>query len=154
MIAFVQLSYENASVVKALSREDYKELREAVPTMMLPEWPSDKEEKPHWYKYGEVIPIELPSDAVMLAKHKIKYTIEKIKNSYQHKHLDASGNTYNLNFALPNIGLLSVDEVDWLDDACTQDVQRRLNEGWRIIAVCPPNGARRPDYIFGRSKLD
>jgi hypothetical protein len=37
-----------------------------------------------------------------------------------------------------------------LDDACTDDVQRHLDEGWKILAVCPPNSQRRPDYILGR----
>jgi len=48
--------------------------------------------------------------------------------------------------------LMFVNEVEWEDDCCTQDVQKRLDEGWRILAVCPPNAARRPDYIFGRTK--
>jgi len=55
---------------------------------------------------------------------------------------------------LPDVGLLLIDEVSWLDDACTQEVQRMLDEGWRILAVCPPNAQRRPDYIFGRRKRD
>jgi hypothetical protein len=39
-----------------------------------------------------------------------------------------------------------------LDDACTDNLQAHLNEGWRIIAVCPPDAKRRPDYILGRTK--
>lgn len=54
---------------------------------------------------------------------------------------------------LPDIGLLLIDEVDWMEDACTQQLQRRLDEGWRILAVCPPNAQRRPDYILGRRKV-
>lgn len=53
---------------------------------------------------------------------------------------------------VPDLGLLQIDEVDWLDDACTQELQTRLDEGWRILAVCPPNAQRRPDYILGRRK--
>lgn len=52
---------------------------------------------------------------------------------------------------IPSIGLMLIDEVDWLEDACTQQVQDHLNDGWRILAVCPPNAQRRPDYIFGRT---
>lgn len=48
------------------------------------------------------------------------------------------------------VALTSVRKVDWLEDACTQELQGRLDEGWRIIAVCPPNDARRPTYILGR----
>lgn len=53
---------------------------------------------------------------------------------------------------IPDMALLNVDEVDWIDDACTQDLQKRLDDGWRILAVCPPNAKRRPDYILGRRK--
>lgn len=53
--------------------------------------------------------------------------------------------------AVPDIGIMAINEVDWLEDACTQDLQARLDEGWRILAVCPPNAQRRPDYILGRS---
>lgn len=54
--------------------------------------------------------------------------------------------------AIPDLGLLQIDEVDHLDDCCTDNLQRHLKEGWRILAVCPPNAQRRPDYIIGRRK--
>jgi hypothetical protein len=52
--------------------------------------------------------------------------------------------------AIPGFGLLAVSKIMHLDDACTDDVQRHLDEGWKILAVCPPNSQRRPDYILGR----
>lgn len=55
---------------------------------------------------------------------------------------------------LPDVGLLLIDEVTWLEDECTQVLQEHLNQGWRIIAVCPPNAQRRPDYILGRRRKD
>jgi len=61
-----------------------------------------------------------------------------------------SGKLFNV--TLPDVGLLIIDEVDWLEDACTHELQSRLDKGWRILAVCPPNAQRRPDYILGRSK--
>lgn len=51
---------------------------------------------------------------------------------------------------VPNIGLIAFNEVAVLEDACTYDLQDRLDTGWRICAVCSPNGQRRPDYILGR----
>ena len=57
-----------------------------------------------------------------------------------------------VSITLPDIGLLLIDEVTWLDDACTEVLQDHLNNGWRILAVCPPNAQRRPDYILGRRK--
>lgn len=51
---------------------------------------------------------------------------------------------------VPDQTLLTYDEVTYLEDACTDNLQSFLNEGWRILAVCPPNAKRRPDYILGR----
>lgn len=52
--------------------------------------------------------------------------------------------------SLANIGLLEIQQVTWLEDACTEDLQAHLDDGWRIIAVCPPKDSRRPTYIIGR----
>ncbi len=54
--------------------------------------------------------------------------------------------------SIPDLGLLLMDEVQHLDDCCTDQLQKELDDGWRILAVCPPNAARRPDYILGRRK--
>lgn len=54
--------------------------------------------------------------------------------------------------AVPDLGLLQINEVDWMEDACTEQLQMRLDDGWRILAVCPPNAQRRPDYILGRMR--
>lgn len=53
---------------------------------------------------------------------------------------------------IPDIGLLQMDEVTWREDSCTEEIQELLNDGWRILAICPPNAQRRPDYILGRRK--
>ena len=37
-----------------------------------------------------------------------------------------------------------------LSDACTDELQGALRDGWRIIAVCPQPSQRRPDYVLGR----
>lgn len=54
--------------------------------------------------------------------------------------------------AIADVGLLLIDQVKHIDDACTDMLQDMLDSGWRILAVCPPNSARRPDYILGRRK--
>lgn len=53
---------------------------------------------------------------------------------------------------IPDLALMHIKEVMHLDDACTDDLQSYLTYGWRILAVCPPNAKRRPDYILGRSR--
>lgn len=47
--------------------------------------------------------------------------------------------------------LPAVDKVMVLEDACTDKLQEHLEEGWRIIAVCPQRDQRRPDYILGKA---
>lgn len=53
--------------------------------------------------------------------------------------------------AIPDLGLMTITEVQVMEDACTDKLQEELNQGWRLLAVCPPNAARRPDYVLGRS---
>lgn len=51
----------------------------------------------------------------------------------------------------PGPSLLNVDETLLMEDACTSALQENLDNGWRIIAVCP-QPQRRPDYILGRKR--
>jgi hypothetical protein len=53
---------------------------------------------------------------------------------------------------VPSLGLLEMTEVDNIDDACTDELRRRLEDGWRILAIIPQPSQRRPDYILGRSR--
>ena len=51
----------------------------------------------------------------------------------------------------PGPNLLNVNETLLMEDACTNALQENLDNGWRIIAVCP-QPQRRPDYVLGRKK--
>lgn len=51
--------------------------------------------------------------------------------------------------SVANHNLFEVSKVTWLENACTEELQRMLDAGWRILAVCPSNDARRPDYVLG-----
>lgn len=51
---------------------------------------------------------------------------------------------------VPGIGLLEVSEVYVEKDCCTEHLQAKLTEGWRIMAVCPQPDQRRPDYVLGK----
>lgn len=55
---------------------------------------------------------------------------------------------------VPNIGLLMMSEVEVHNDMCSDQLQRELDEGWRILAICPQPNQRRPDYVLGRVKPD
>lgn len=57
-----------------------------------------------------------------------------------------------VNIHVSDIGLLKINEVIVMTNACTEDLQDNLNDGWHIIAVCPQPDQRRPDYVLGRTK--
>ncbi|AWD92400.1 hypothetical protein [Xanthomonas phage Carpasina] len=54
---------------------------------------------------------------------------------------------------ISNNVMTSFNQVLLMEDACTDNLQDHLNEGWRVIAVCP-QAARRPDYILGKFNPD
>lgn len=50
--------------------------------------------------------------------------------------------------------LHSADTILLLEDCCSDELQRALNAGWRIISVTPQPNQRRPDYILGKATGD
>lgn len=50
----------------------------------------------------------------------------------------------------PGEGLMAINELMLCEDVCTDLMQKYLDKGWRILAICPQPDARRPDYIMGR----
>ena len=67
--------------------------------------------------------------------------------------VEAIGKLYNekMSSEQPGPSLLNVDETMLMEDACTNALQENLDNGWRILAVCP-QPQRRPDYVLGRKK--
>lgn len=62
------------------------------------------------------------------------------------------GNTYNnkCEVHMPGNMLASFNEVQLLENSCSDVLQGSLNSGWSLIAACPQPDQRRPDYILGR----
>ena len=108
----------------------------------------------------------------VLQKHNLKFSIStssndenisqmlvKLQNRISDLELDkknkagliAAGAAVQIH--VPDFILMQVTEVLVENDCCTEMLQSHLDEGWRILAVCPPNGARRPDYVLGRRKI-
>lgn len=141
---------------KQLAPDGYERLRQIVPQL-----PESKEE---WMStrflvdLGELGPIAnefglllkmYPTRNGMLVS--LKDRIHKLESEMKlTKHDMAVAGTV-VQVHIPNIGLLAMNEVKVLDDACTDSLQEALDEGWSILAVCPPNAQRRPDYILGRA---
>lgn len=55
---------------------------------------------------------------------------------------------------MPGQALSTYNEVQLLENLCSDELQRSLDDGWRIIAACPQPDARRPDYVLGRYRAD
>lgn len=51
---------------------------------------------------------------------------------------------------MPGFELLRYAAIVVKTNCCTEEIQSDLDEGWRIIAVLPQPGNRRPDYILVR----
>jgi hypothetical protein len=64
-------------------------------------------------------------------------SLERAENAKCHVHM-------------PGQALATYNETMLLQDSCTDELQRHLDSGWRMIAACPQPDARRPDYILGR----
>lgn len=53
---------------------------------------------------------------------------------------------------LPSPELSFFNKVDFEEDCCTDRLQGKIDEGWRIIACIPRPGQRRPDYVIGKKE--
>ena len=78
---------------------------------------------------------------------KLDFLIDKVKK-----------NTFNskTNVHVGGGLITTYNELLLKEDACIDDLQTDLNNGWRTIAVCNQPDQRRPDFILGRynSQLD
>ena len=73
----------------------------------------------------------------------ISKTLENLKQT--------SELSWNAKVAVPvSTWLNNVNEICLKEDCCSDALQDHLNDGWRIMAVCPQPDQRRPDYILGR----
>lgn len=54
--------------------------------------------------------------------------------------------------SVPGFGLMAIREVEVRTDMCTEELQRELDRGWQILAICVQPDQRRPDYVLGRPK--
>lgn len=150
MLAMIEVDWFDA---KKLTVEQRNTIREHLPQMNMPQ-----EDAAQFFPTREFL-ADLTTDGPLLLDLGLSFAIKRFKGCY---FLGESGESYTgrrpkngysvtLQVAIPNLALFAVNEVQLLEDACTDELQRRLEEGWRILAVCPPAAQRRPDYILGRS---
>lgn len=160
MLAQIEFDYNINSELEKLGHTIYEEFRERFKELELAEWPEEAAKPP--YIYGRQTMIDLATDGVWLTEHGLSFNIKRFKGAYysdasliSRRYTGGKPNedapaSVHIQVAIPDLALLSLNEVCVLEDACTDELQGKLDGGWRILAVCPPNSQRRPDYVLGR----
>ena len=148
--------------LEKMSDDDWSELHQAVPSV-----PAEKPK--HCWIHGDHLVTD--DNISVIQKFGLTFKISdrqadggvgtmlvKLTDRIRSLELDAANtaqliqNGAAVQIHVPDLVLLGFNEVTHADNCCTDALQSFLEEGWRIIAVCPPNAQRRPDYILGRRK--
>jgi hypothetical protein len=144
-----KLGYGSAKKISELSDTNYARLRDGVKSRLrdlLPEDRStfDADKFPYFNDY--IIDAEEATAWTEIAD--VEVHMSRI-SGVATPTVNPAQSVYNISVA--NIGLMQVERVRVEEDCCTDKLQGFLDDGWRLIAVCPPNDARRPSYILGHS---
>ena len=75
--------------------------------------------------------------------------IFKTLEGLRHQLADRASFNSKCNVHIGGAHMMTVNRTMLCEDYCTDQLQDRLNEGWRIMACCVQD-ARRPDYILGK----
>lgn len=158
MLVVGTITYASREIIRKFTEPRYERLREAAPDLMLPAyegrvdfWPSavvmDISVLEVCTEYG--LTIEVSKVRGLHYNQSLPQTAQEVLNTIEAMNKLARP---IINVSVPNVGLMDVRQVHWLEDCCTQLLQRYLDAGWRIVAVCPPNDSRRPTYIVGHTE--
>ncbi len=163
LLAYIEIDYYSAQrhKIAAMDRDTYERVRQDIPALNLSEWQEGKNEAPTWYGVGSSAMIDLETDGKVIAELGIDFKVKRFKGAYfagepvgryqtQIKGAADMNVGTLIQVAIPDLALMHITEVKVLEDCCTDALNDELECGWRIIAVCPPNSQRRPDYILGR----
>lgn len=126
----------------------YAELVDAIPG--LPKGDELRERYDEWSAFIQD-PSLLPQELLDIARWeaikplKVLFDRDRFAGAKGIKEALASSQVH-----LPGNELLGISCVEVREDYCTEDLQRDLDRGWRIVAVCVRSSQRRPDYVLGR----
>lgn len=151
MIARVELHYSARDKFVEMAQD---EAVYATLARMFPNAPTPENKHLAYYWTTDVL-IDLETDGPWLTEAGITFEVKNFKGCLPLKTvISETGGAQHVTVQVqvPHIGLLMMQEVMVEENCCTDILQRRLDEGWRILCVCPPNAQRRPDYVLGRSK--
>lgn len=138
-----EISWVDDKKFKGMAPEVYALVRDALgKPRSLPEDQSEAS-----YMHGDVV---VASDDVgWLYDLGIHITVKHFKNMLRETST-RPGVSPNLHIHVGGLSLMAITQVEVLEDCCTEELQTKLEKGWRILAICPQLTQRRPDYIMGR----
>lgn len=143
MLAAISISeWQCRDTFKKMSPEEYFRLTQRWPKMNMPE---TQDKLDSWYhSFGDMFVDD--AEMAALVDDGFKVEIKKIRGV-----ANLASPLHNIIYqvSVANVGLMQMTAVDVLKDVCTDELQNWLDKGWRILAVCPPNDARRPTYVMG-----
>lgn len=143
------IGYGHDEKIKKLSDEQYDTLRAGVTSKLAPCLPAKHEDFEKIDRWQETIMDDVEVEAWTRAE--IDVTMKTIKGLSRGYAAPAGSPAQHVTqISLANVGLLEIEQVSYEEDCCTDHLQDMLNEGWRILCVCPPKDSRRPTYILGR----
>lgn len=84
--------------------------------------------------------------ALELLSHKIE-----LLDTFMKRAAGAAAQNYNIKCGVPLVdtALMSINRIKIMENCCSDELQKTLNEGYRILSVCPQPDQRRPDYVLG-----
>lgn len=147
----VTISSWNLKNIAKEHPDDYLLLKAACPTMD----PIEIAQKEHAYPNefeGFMNDIsDLPDSCLEKAEYKAVRTLKFLKADGRPCENGFKEALSTAQVHLPGHELVKFDEVSLEENCCTDELQAKLDLGWRIIAVCPAQ-SRRPDYVLGRKR--
>lgn len=141
-----KLPWEASKTLAKMEPHVYATLRRRVPQLELPENQAEVTKQPFYKEF-------LMNDAEVAAVEEAGLEVQCSRfRGLASNSRDVHQTVYQISVA--NVGLMQIQRVEVLEDCCTHELQTWLDRGWRILAVCPPNDARRPAYVMGHFEKD
>lgn len=100
---------------------------------------------------GLELTIESGEVGVTLIEHLVDRFAELERKLLEGSGFDSQRFNTRVSVHVPGLGLLLLNEFMALTSSCTDDLNKHIGLGWRVVAVCPQPDQRRPDYILGRT---
>lgn len=134
----------------------------------LENWPEEKEEKnareklvhqffqqSFVFSISDLMSSGLPFSCnnALSPKKETHYLIRlnaKIEKAIEEAKKTSYSQTVNIYSNADDQWLHKVNKVIVEEDLCTDELQKYLEQEYRIISVCMQKGARRPDYVLGK----